>query len=324
MKLESLRVLHLPKGWGNHSLSQFDVHLRGLILTLALDIDTCQRRVLIFHSKNWDSSEEVLKGQEAYQFLLRWAAGLESVVVGETDVFGQIKDAWRKAQLSGLPHLLELTSWIQRLFEDTKQIRTQYLQNLGGSSYGTLVRKWIKDRSQNAILSKQPLLLVGAGQIARSVAPALLDSEILLWNRDLTRLNSFYQELLARSPQASLQKLERPQDEEMAWKKASHVIVCIPVDREADLKRLNWFTQGGVKNRSVIHLGARAGASGIWGQLPGFTSLDDLFILHASLGQVRSAHVAQAEKACVERAQLRSLGASLSIPHGWEDLACFA
>jgi hypothetical protein len=52
--------------------------------------------------------------------------------------------------------------------------------------------------------------------------------------------------------------------------------------------------------------------------------LDDLFALEKSQGAVRSTQIIQAARACEEKAKLRSLGSSITIPHGWEDLALFA
>src|SRR5690242_20239990 len=167
MKLESLRVLHLAKNQDRDCRVNWTGH------PSVFHLNTCQRQVWIMNSAKVSAAPvstglEIYQGQEAYRFLLRWAAGLKSEVLGETDIFGQIKSAWKIAEATRDPSLLGLSSWIQRLFEDTKEIRTQYLQNLGGSSYGTLIRKWLKNRTEG------PLFLVGAGQIAQSVAPVLL------------------------------------------------------------------------------------------------------------------------------------------------------
>jgi glutamyl-tRNA reductase len=335
MQLEELRVLHLPKKQGKNDVSASSGD------TGVFYIDTCQRKVWIFHSKNSDIfssleffpsspslknsrkdfSYEVFEGKSAYCFLMRWAAGLESQVIGETDIFGQIKEAWRKAEASRNPELLELSPWIQRIFEDTKEVRTHYLQNLGGSSYGTLVRKLI--RNKQASQADGPILVVGAGQIAQSITPALLESDLWIWNRDRIKLCSLYDDLTSR-PHKKVHTIESLEAFEKAWKAASHVVVCIPPDREKDSERVRWFLEGGASHRSLIHLGLRNGEGTAWKQIPNLACLDDLFALQGSLGNVRSVQTAQAEKACEERAKLRALGASLSISHGWEDLACFA
>lgn len=351
MQLKSLRVLHLPKNQGRaHSLN---VSGKPGIFCL----DTCQRWVGISKAEVWDPSSgkeweglgigtggsgdqshgyEVYAGQDAYLFLLKWAAGLKSEVLGETDIFGQIKEAWRNAELSRDPYLAGLGAWIQRVFEDTKEIRSRYLQNLGGSSYGSLVRKLIKDQEGKL---EGPILFVGAGQIAHSIASLFSESELWIWNRDPVRLCDFYQTLTSSTFSAGcprvnrsnsrVKKIETSEAEENAWKDAAHVVVCIPLDEknpERDLQRMDWYRQGMIEGsrRSVIHVGVHRREAGAWNSLPGFACLDDLFALQNSLGNIRSVQIAHAERACWERAQLRSLGASLSIPHGWEDLGCFA
>ena len=41
-----------------------------------------------------DAAGELYQGADAYGFLLRLASGLESEIAGETEIFGQIKEAW--------------------------------------------------------------------------------------------------------------------------------------------------------------------------------------------------------------------------------------
>lgn len=335
MQLESLRVLHLKKG--REAISS------GLLLAAepglesVLKIDTCQRKVWVYASESWQAQERdvaiqdslggfsYLESLDAYEFLLRWACGLESEVLGETDVFGQIKQAWRDAEKQGDAAILNLSTWMQRLFEDAKAIRSQHLQNLGGSSYGTLVRKVLKERRLDG-----PILVVGAGQIAYSITPALLESELWLWNRNPVRLCALHEELHCKDLNARLKKLSSLKEEEQAWKLAAHIVVCIPLDAERDKERVRFFLEGNhllnnsdVSNRSVVHLGSRRAECGIWKQVSGLVCLDDLFAFQGVIGSVRSVQVIQAERACEEKARLRSLGASLSMSHGWEDLAYF-
>lgn len=317
MQLAELRVIHLTKVKFNAELSGFSPPQD------AFSLDTCQRKLWVFWSKN--SNEPTLPkgmqgfhGKEAYLFLLRLSTGLESEIIGETDIFGQVKEAWRKYENSAGTQ--KLGPWMQRLFEDTKEIRSHYMQNLGGASYGTLVRKLIRDSEAG---DHGPVLIVGAGQIAQSVAPFLSGSEVLLVNRDPVRLENFRKSLsdLAESKITVVSGLEA---EKKAWQNATRVVVCIPFDSENDSQRVEWFEAGGVQKRILVHLGGRREGSGAWARLPCFLSLDDIFSLQKSIHQVRSVQVARAGKACRDRAILRSIGVSLSVCHGWEDLACFA
>jgi hypothetical protein len=327
MQLEALCVVHIPKN-RVQSLSFNQKNWPGVFY-----LDTCQRWIWVSDAQNLgilvqeisqiggsNVFAEVFKGKEAYLFLLRLATGLLSEVVGETDIFGQFKEAWRQLSLQSSSKQAGISQWVQRVFEDTKEIRTQYLQSLGGSSYGSLVRKLLRDRDSSF---QNPILVVGAGQIARSVAPLLLESELWLWNRDPIHLCAFYEDLLGRA-QAPMKKIQTKEEEAQAWKQASHIVICIPFDSTEDQRRIQWFLANPSPNRTIIHLGGMKEQAGLWQSVPQFYCLSDLFALNGSLSKVRSVQVTQAERACEERAKLRALGVSLSIPHGWEDLACFA
>ena len=268
-------------------------------------MDTCQRTLWVgsagaddLHSLSYGG--ETFRGEEAYHFLLRVATGLESVIVGETDVFGQIKSSWRDFELKGSELVQELRPWMQKIFEDTKEIRKTFLQNLGGSSYGTLVRKWIK-----CSLSHRPLpqiFMVGAGQIAHSIAPFLSENEIWLSNRNEMRLKDLHQKL-ARS------KLMLSSDDQMkAWQEATHIIVCTPFDSEMDSQRINWFLKENSQTRHILHLGGNANEKvECWQNVPQFTSLADLFDLQNRVAHLRTSQIKQADQACSTLAKERAI-----------------
>jgi hypothetical protein len=280
-----------------------------------LHLDSCQRMLWVCADKELEAVDlsglEIFEGVDAYRFLLRVAAGLESQIVGETDIFGQLKDAWRKCAGG-----LEIGVLMQRLFEDTKDIRSRYLQHLGGASYGSLVRMMLKQ-------NPGPTLVVGAGQLAQSVAPFLLDQEIWLLNRSAEKAADLCSSLMVQGQggQKPNIRIISKDEEAMAWRKAAAVVVCIPFDADRDAERV--VLRDGHAG-PVIHLGGHHEEAGAWNALPDFQALDDLFALKKAQGDVRMTQVQQAARACDEKAKLRALGASITIPHGWEDLAVFA
>src|SRR5262245_60181131 len=71
-------------------------------------LDTCQRRLWVGDARGGGFPAAALSGEEAYLLLLRIATGLESAVAGETDVFGQLKQAWREFAESGNALVAEL------------------------------------------------------------------------------------------------------------------------------------------------------------------------------------------------------------------------
>lgn len=335
MQLEALCVIHHQKDLGrdlSKPLNPPPTFPGGVF-----HLETCQRQVWALTADQFDSlglerkaGFSLYRGRDAYSFLIRLASGLESEILGETDVFGQIKEAWKKTkerldsgELAGgeFQSLRDLVPWMQRIFEDTKEIRTEYLQNLGGSSYGTLVRRLLRDSATKSGRSEAPILLVGAGQIAQSVAPFLLDSELWLWNRSSERLQDLYQSLSGR-PRARVRKIEADSLSKEVWHQAGSIVICIPVSSDWNAERIRQLSELDT-NKLVVHLGGTRKECGDWMHLPQFHSLSELFSLQNSLGSVRSMQVANAKAACEQRSTLRALGTSLSISHGWEDLACF-
>jgi hypothetical protein len=331
MQLDELQVYHVSKkamtsaGSSENLWASHEIYLKSLP---GFFLNTCQRLVNVTirsasQEESWGDPRVPMckyQGFEAFLFLLRFATGLESEVQGETDIFGQIKEAWQKTRVQGQPIVRELDPWIQRLFEDTKDIRSRYLQNVGGSSYGALTRKVIRKFTKSD--TEGPILIVGAGKIAQSIAPLLLEHDLWLWNRSSENLFKLFSDLQPRS-KVEIQQFNL-NDEERVWREARHVVACVPFDPVQDCKRIAWFREGGnLENRSIVHLGGHRAESGEWNSLPLFHSLDDLFELEKATGQLRSLQISKALKACEERAKLRSLGQSLSIPHGWEDLLAF-
>lgn len=325
MHLADLRVYHAPKTLGGASALKCSSVMSGMFY-----VQTCQRSLWVGLGSLTPPNEgselglasglQLFEGQDAYHFLLRFLCGLESEIAGETDVFGQFKSAWSSFEQTGALIAGHLQPWVHRLFEDSKEMRSCYLQNLGGSSYGSLVRRLIKNECPNFGLDKRPVVLIGAGQLAQAVAPYFIEEKLVLANRNVDRLDSFYQALMGQFPKSldhvrlaqSLDQLENYLSQSKA------VIFCIPASSEPPqaLKAGN--------SQIVLHLGGHQRDLDQWAGVEPLFALDDLFSLQHSLGNIRSVQIARARKACAERSILRSLGTSLCISHGWEDLASFA
>jgi hypothetical protein len=292
--LDTLKVLHLLKDSRAQSST---LHL----VPGSFRLDTCQRWAEVFTSSDSTLQSdvdgiEVYSGHYAYSFLLRLASGLESEVIGETNVFGQVKKAWSDYEAKSGALLGELRPVFRKLFEDTKDIRSAYLRNLGSSSYGGLVRHILRQRE-----SAGPLLLVGAGDMAVSVCPWLMDHELLLWNRSEQALQQLAS-LLEKKPGARF-RVVTGIEEENAWRTAPNAVVCIPVNSDGDSRRTALWREGPT-GRSLIHLGCRRGQSSEWETIPNFFSLDDIFDLQKTQGQACLDQVARARTACDEKAAL--------------------
>jgi hypothetical protein len=266
---------------------------------------------------------ELHVGADAYCFLLRLACGLESEIAGETEILGQVKQAWRNCENDGGDMPRRLRPWMQRLLQDTKEIRSEYVIGLGSATYGSLVRRLLGGASPG------PTLLLGAGQLAETILPFLDSGEVLLWNRSHARAAEMLSRQRASQTQGRVHLLDSTLTaEETAWRRAHDVIVCIPADAERDVTRVNWWLNRGAHEGRVLHLGIDSTAGTIWSRIANVTTLRDLFGLRDSQATQREAMLARARKACADKAQLARLddadgSRAGSSNHGWEDLAVF-
>src|SRR4051812_25233980 len=113
MQLQALSVYHLSKNTPSFPSVNFP--------SSVFQIDTCQRTVWIWNEEDMALASQITDSQnysygvDAYLFLLRFACGLMSPVLGETDVFGQIKEAWKQFKQTQNQTQSSLSSWIQNL-----------------------------------------------------------------------------------------------------------------------------------------------------------------------------------------------------------------
>ena len=113
---------------------------------------------------------EVCENKDAYEHLLKLTSGLESLVVGEEQILGQIKEsisAARKANASG--------KRLNKLFERSIRIGTRIRNSTGigsgGISLGSMAVK-LAEENVDDIKSKH-VLLIGTGEAATLVAKSL-------------------------------------------------------------------------------------------------------------------------------------------------------
>jgi glutamyl-tRNA reductase len=110
------------------------------------------------------------EAEECVQHLFRVASGLDSMVVGETEVLGQAKQAYEAARSGGGagPVLHRL---FQRAFRVAKQVRTHTEITRGAVSVGSVaVDLAVRIFGQ---LSQRKVLVVGAGETSERTARAL-------------------------------------------------------------------------------------------------------------------------------------------------------
>lgn len=99
--------------------------------------------------------------EAAYAHLLEVICGLASPIVGETEVMAQFK-----AFVAALPpDFADLRQTSERLLLDARTVRAHHLTGLGSRSYGSAVRRHIRDCIR--------VSLIGTGMLAQEILPFL-------------------------------------------------------------------------------------------------------------------------------------------------------
>ena len=138
-------------------------------------------------SKDAEAALFTLNNEEAIRHLFRVACGLDSMVLGEPQILGQLKDAFRQAEQSAA-----VGSQLSRLFQHTfsvaKKVRTD--TEIGSSPVSVAYAAVNLANQFFAGFSKHTALLIGAGMTIELVARHLSGKGIgrmFVANRDFDR-----------------------------------------------------------------------------------------------------------------------------------------
>ena len=126
-------------------------------------------------------------GKEAVRHIMRVACGLDSMVLGEPQILGQLKSAYATAQEAGTTGS-SLNRLFQHSFTTAKQIRTETAINEQPVSVAFAATQLAKQIF--ADLSENTALLIGAGETIELVARHLRHqglTKIIVANRTLER-----------------------------------------------------------------------------------------------------------------------------------------
>ena len=108
-------------------------------------------------------------GEAAIRHLVAVASGLESQLLGENEIFGQVKDAYADAQASGRAGPV-LNRVFQKAFQAAKHIRTHTALNEGQVSVANVAVELASTIFGD--LDRVRVLLLGAGDIGEKTAKA--------------------------------------------------------------------------------------------------------------------------------------------------------
>lgn len=108
-----------------------------------------------------------LEGEDAARHIFRVASGLDSQVLGETQILGQVKSAWLFAYDKGAT-----SSILDRLFEKAletgKRVRLETGISRGNTSIGSIAINMLEERFED--LKERSVLIIGAGKIGALVS----------------------------------------------------------------------------------------------------------------------------------------------------------
>lgn len=108
--------------------------------------------------------------RDTARHLFRVCAGLDSMVVGETEIFGQVKQAYAQAQELGVTSK-GLNKLFQKAFGVGKKVRSETKIQYGNISTGSVAVDLA--RQIFGKLDQTQVLLLGAGEISRVTAQSL-------------------------------------------------------------------------------------------------------------------------------------------------------
>lgn len=155
-----------------------------------------------FHSVPRESLEQslyVYSGRKALAHLFRVASSLDSMVVGEPQILGQLKDAFDFSLKKKTTSIL-LNKFLKKSISVAKRVRTE--TRIGESAVSIsfaaveLAKKIFED------LSTQSFILIGAGEMAELAARHLIENrvrEVLVTNRTFERAEELAREFQGRA-----------------------------------------------------------------------------------------------------------------------------
>ena len=141
----------------------------------------------------------IKKQSSAIEHCFALASGLASQMVGETEILGQIKQAYQRAKATGQTDAM-LNRLFEKSFQAAKLIRSQTGISRGQISVGT-VAVHLANRIFGAI-EKSRILLIGSGEVSEKTAQALKNkgvSDITVSGRSKEKTDQLAEKFAAAS-----------------------------------------------------------------------------------------------------------------------------
>ncbi len=142
-----------------------------------------------------DSYLYTLLGRQAIEHLFRVATGLDSMLIGEAEILGQVKDAYVQAQ-----HARAIGKTLHRLFREAlnagKHARSQ--TRIGDESTSIATAAIEAAKARLGTLDGKSVLVIGAGKMGRTAVKRLRlegAQKLIVTNRTLSRARELIAEV---------------------------------------------------------------------------------------------------------------------------------
>ncbi|MGC9117581.1 MAG: NAD(P)-binding domain-containing protein [Thermoproteus sp.] len=165
----------------------FVLHTCNRVEVYAWDVPQTAVELVLAHYRDYADRVVIRRGREAALHLLEVAAGLDSMLIGETDILGQLEEAYDsqvKAHITREP----LRTVVERAIRFGKTVRTRTNISRGPRGLGSLAIIYIKERFGD--LQNLSIGVIGAGAVGSGLVKELRDGgagRIYILNRTLDR-----------------------------------------------------------------------------------------------------------------------------------------
>lgn len=225
--VETRELLSLP----TTQLSAFYERLSEAGVEESVYVSTCNRVEIYMTAEDSETAVETIKrlmeyytklpheqfmssvysryGTEAVRHLLSVASSLDSMVVGENEITGQIKESYRKAVECGTTGMV-LNKLFHRAFTTSKRVRSETEISRNPLSIASIAVEQAKNIFSD--LSSRSALLIGAGEMGELILKYLVKedlSKIIIANRTAENAERICSEINYKADIISLARVDR-------------------------------------------------------------------------------------------------------------------
>ena len=291
------------------AIQNFNPQINTTDLPADLVWETCRRKIYFYDTENNNDALKKqagwLQGLDAEAFMIQVLCGLESPLIGETEVLGQFKKLIEDHASN--PWVEKLKKYrLQQWLTIIKDIREKYLCHLGSQSYGSYLRRNIH--------AKQKVAVIGSGQLTQEILP-WLDPKSgfnppVVYARDIQKASLSLQKVKTPFEIKSLHEFDTMITENQT------LIIAAPLSHSEVKNLLNdghGVNQVFDLRRDSSEFSDRSKCSLLWVDL-------DAVMASFSLQKERLGQRSQAALEAIEQWKQRESNRATIRPFGWEDL----